>query len=95
MAHWQDQEEVSESTTLCHMNIGNGLGAEIEKITNKSDESEYRLTLGTLFASESVRFPYTQMGLENLLKTLVKAKNEDGPTKPIGGKMETRDHIND
>ncbi len=90
MANWSDQQPVAESETISHIYIGDGLSAEIEKVTDQGVDS-YRLTIGAFFASESVRFPYTQTGLENLIKTMTRAKNKDKPTMPIGGKLEPRD----
>tara|TARA_R110000824_G_scaffold118090_2_gene270240 strand:- start:1615 stop:1899 length:285 start_codon:yes stop_codon:yes gene_type:complete len=94
MAHWNDQQEVSSSTTIAHMHLGDGLGCEIETIVD-GDDMGYRLTLGSLFASESVRFPHTKEGLENLLRTMQAARNTNGPTNPIGGKLEARERISD
>ena len=96
MARWTDQQEVAASSTLCHFYIGDGLSAEVEKICDEKQMCQYRLTVGGLFASESVRYPYDQTGLEHLLMTLAKTRNADGPTQPVGnGVLEPRDHVND
>lgn len=88
--HWSDQLDVDHQETLSHIYLGDGLSAEIEKI-GEGDAAGYRLTIGSLFASESVRYPATKEGLEDLLRTLHKARNEDSPVEPIGGTLEERD----
>lgn len=104
MSRWIDQQQVTESEALCHFYMGDGLSVEIESILIPNPIEltlapvhikEYRLTVGSLFASESVRYPHTQQGLEDLLKTLAQTRNADGPTKPIGGTLEPREHHND
>ena len=92
---WSDQQDVVSSDTLCHFYIGEGLSAEVEKIDvgfGLNPEWHYRLTIGSLFASESVRFPYTQKGMEDLLLTLAKTRNADGSVEPIGGTLEERNN---
>lgn len=98
MARWTDQQEVAASETLCHFYIGNGLSAEVEKVIEdgRKQVPKYRLTVGSLFASESVIYPYSMTGLEDLLKTLAATRNAEGPTTPVGeGKLEPREHRND
>ena len=92
MARWQDQQEVVSCDAISHMYLGDGLSAEIEIIYEEDSKMMYRLTIGSLFASESVRFPYTQKGLEDLLKTLAVARGSDKAVKPIGGTLEPREY---
>lgn len=89
--HWSDQKEVKHSTTLCFFYIGDGLSVEIEIISD-GGVLQYRLTMGSLFVSESMLYPYDQTGLENLLKTLMLTRNVKGPTQPVGGIIEDREH---
>lgn len=87
--NWTDQLQVDDQETIAHIYLGQGLSAEIETII-EGDEESYRLTIGSLFASESVRYPRTRDGLENLIRTLNKARNEDRPVEPVGGSLEER-----
>lgn len=97
MTRWNDQQPVVSSETICEFYIGDGMSVEVEEIDTGqlSPEMKYRLTIGSLFASESVLYPYTREGLENALRTLAAVRNADGPIDPKGGELEPREHVSD
>lgn len=94
MGQWNDQQPVVDQKTICHFYIGEGLSVEIEKVDigfHLNPEYRYRLTVGSLFASESVLYPQNEEGMLNLLRTLQLIKERDGKRiKPIGGELEPR-----
>tara|TARA_S200002703_G_C3783460_1_gene241499 strand:+ start:67 stop:369 length:303 start_codon:yes stop_codon:yes gene_type:complete len=94
MSKWNDQQPVVSSDTICEFYIGDGMSIELEKVDTGfylTPVYRYRLTIGSLFASESVLYPYTQVGLENALRTIEKTRNTNGPVEPIGGELEPRE----
>tara|TARA_R110000824_G_scaffold304530_4_gene492346 strand:+ start:163 stop:456 length:294 start_codon:yes stop_codon:yes gene_type:complete len=97
MARWNDQQPVVSADTICEFYIGDGMSVEVEQIDTGelSPEMKYRLTIGSLFASEGVLYPYTQVGLENLLRTLAAVRNAKGPIDPMGGELESRENVSD
>ena len=52
MTQWSDTQPAEVLESVLHLYLGDGYGLEIEKLS-----TGWRLTVGNLFASESVRWP--------------------------------------